>query len=111
MFYNNAIFHVHLTGEEGGLTTGAIAGISIVAIVIVAILIAVCVYFFVIKGKRMTARSFGFFYLCLYDIIKVARVTKSKFWISFIMEYVLGLGLQIPELKISLQSDIRLLRY
>ena len=78
MFYNNAIFYVHLTGGGPGISGGAIAGI-VVAIVFVAILIAVLVYFFVVKGKRMTARSFGFFYLCLYDVIKVAWLAKSKF--------------------------------
>ena len=44
-------------------------------------------------------------------VVKVARLAKSMIKIPFIMRYVVGLGLQNPELKISFQSDIRLLRY
>ena len=43
--------------------------------------------------------------------VKVAVATKSKKYISFILRDVLDLGLQIPELKILFQSDIRLRRY
>ena len=34
------------------------------------------------------------------------KTTKSKIKISFIMRYVIGLGLQITELKSLFQSDI-----
>ena len=42
---------------------------------------------------------------------KVVRLAESMISIPFIMGYVVGLGLQNPELKILLQSDIWLLRY
>ena len=44
-------------------------------------------------------------------LLKVARLAKSVILIPFIMGYVVGLILQNLELKISFQSDIRLLRY
>ena len=43
--------------------------------------------------------------------IKVVQLAKSMIEIPYIMGYVVGLGLQNPELKILFQSDIRLLRY
>ena len=42
---------------------------------------------------------------------KVALLAKSCPKIFFDMEYVVHLGLQIPELKILFYSDIHLLRY
>ena len=46
-----------------------------------------------------------------FENLKVARLAKSVIWISLIMEHVVGLGLQNPELEIVFQSDIRLVRY
>ena len=43
--------------------------------------------------------------------IKVARLAKSMIQIPFIMRYVVGLGMQIPELKILFQLEIWLMRY
>ena len=47
----------------------------------------------------------------LFQKLKVALLAKSMIYIPFIMGYVVGLGLQNPELKILFQSGIRLLRY